>query len=92
MFLLFSLGGLLWTVIIGLIIGIIAKAIMPGRDGGGFIVTALLGIAGSVVGGFLDNFVPWRAGGITQFVFAIVGALIVLWVYRMISAQKTASY
>ncbi len=92
MFLLFSLGGLIWTLIIGLIVGIIAKAIMPGKDPGGFFITAIIGMVGGIVGGFLDNFIPWHAGGLARFIFAIIGAVLVLWVYRMITAQKSAGY
>ena len=92
MFLLFSLGGLIWTLIIGLIVGIIAKAIMPGKDPGGFFITAIIGMVGGIVGRFLDNFIPWHAGGLARFIFAIIGAVLVLWVYRMITAQKSAGY
>ncbi|MBS1810215.1 MAG: GlsB/YeaQ/YmgE family stress response membrane protein [Acidobacteria bacterium] len=89
MLLLITLGSIIWTIIIGLIVGILAKVIMPGRDGGGFILTVLLGIAGSIVGGLLSNFVPWRVGEFGGFVLAIIGAIIVLAIYRMITGQRS---
>ncbi len=90
MFLGLIIGDLLWTIVIGLAVGIIAKAIMPGRDGGGFIMTVLLGIAGGLVGGFLGGFLPGWEGSFMRFVLAVVGAIVVLWVYRMITGRRTA--
>lgn len=75
---------ILW-IVFGLIVGIVAKFLMPGRDPGGFIVTALLGIVGAVVGGWLGralNF--YRPGEPAGFIMAVVGAIIVLIIYRMI--------
>ena len=76
--------GILWMIIIGLIAGALAKAIMPGRDPGGIIVTILLGIAGSLVGGFLFG------GGDNQvgLIGSIVGALILLGIYRVIAGRR----
>jgi uncharacterized membrane protein YeaQ/YmgE (transglycosylase-associated protein family) len=80
-------------IIFGLIAGIIAKAIMPGRDPGGAIVTILLGIAGSVVGGFIGRSLFYRAdsepGTIMSMVFAVIGAIILLAGYRMIRGRST---
>jgi uncharacterized membrane protein YeaQ/YmgE (transglycosylase-associated protein family) len=85
--------GILAWIILGLIAGAIAKAIMPGRDPGGFIVTALIGIVGAVVGGFLGNMI-FGIGGVSgidirSILIAIVGALILLWVYRMATRRST---
>ncbi len=79
--------GILSWIIFGLIAGIIAKWIMPGRDGGGLIVTVLLGIIGAVVGGYISTFFGHgRVDGFNfgSFVVAVIGAIVVLWVYRLI--------
>ncbi|MGI8655198.1 MAG: GlsB/YeaQ/YmgE family stress response membrane protein [Pyrinomonadaceae bacterium] len=82
-------------IIFGLIAGAIAKAIMPGRDPGGYIITILLGIAGSIVGGFVGRALFNTNGGagndvfnIPHLIFAIVGALILLGVYRLIAGRR----
>lgn len=79
-------------IVFGLIAGIIAKAIMPGRDPGGAIVTILLGIAGSVIGGFIGRSLFYRAdsepGTIMSMVFAVIGAIILLAGYRMIKGRS----
>jgi uncharacterized membrane protein YeaQ/YmgE (transglycosylase-associated protein family) len=76
--------GILAMIIIGLIAGAIAKLIMPGRDPGGIIVTILLGIAGSLLGGFLFHAGNSRAG----ILGSIVGALILLGIYRLIVGRR----
>lgn len=78
--------GILAWIVLGLIAGAIAKAIMPGHDPGGFIVTILIGIVGALLGGFLGNLIFHT--GLTGFslwsiILAIVGALILLWIYRL---------
>ena len=73
----------LWVVLIGLIVGALAKLIMPGRDPGGFIVTILLGIAGSVVGTLIGRGVGWyQEGQSAGFIVSLLGALIILAVYH----------
>lgn len=80
---------MLWAIIIGLIIGAIAKLLMPGRDPGGFIITILLGIAGSLIAGFLGRSLGWYAEGEpASFLASIVGAVILLWLYRMFAARS----
>jgi uncharacterized membrane protein YeaQ/YmgE (transglycosylase-associated protein family) len=75
---------LLWTLIIGLIVGAVAKFIMPGKDPGGFIITVLLGIAGSFVGSFLGRTLGFYSEGQTAgFLMSVVGAVILLAIYRM---------
>ena len=80
---------LLWIIIIGAIVGALAKLIMPGRDGGGIIVTTLLGIGGALVATLLGRLVglydPAQRAG---FVASIIGALIVLFVYRSIVRRR----
>jgi uncharacterized membrane protein YeaQ/YmgE (transglycosylase-associated protein family) len=81
-------GWLSW-ILIGLIAGAIAKAIMPGRDPGGCLLTILLGIAGAVVAGFLGHAIGWyEPGQGAGFIAAIVGAVIILWVYRMAAGRR----
>jgi uncharacterized membrane protein YeaQ/YmgE (transglycosylase-associated protein family) len=75
---------ILWMIIIGLIAGAIAKLIMPGRDPGGVIVTILLGIAGSLIGGLLFGGRDGQVG----LIGSIVGALILLGLYRLIIGRR----
>ena len=75
----------LWMAIIGLVIGAIAKFIMPGKDPGGIIVTMLLGIAGSLLAGWIGRAVGWyREGQGAGFIASIIGAIILLAIYRML--------
>jgi uncharacterized membrane protein YeaQ/YmgE (transglycosylase-associated protein family) len=85
--------GILAWIILGLIAGAIAKAIMPGRDPGGFIVTALIGIVGAVIGGFVGNML-FGIGGVSgvdirSILISVVGALLLLWIYRMAVGRRT---
>jgi uncharacterized membrane protein YeaQ/YmgE (transglycosylase-associated protein family) len=74
---------LLWTALIGLIAGALAKAIMPGRDPGGLIFTMLLGVAGAMLGTFLGRSVGWyRPGEAAGLIAAVVGAVVLLFLYR----------
>ena len=82
--------GILGWIIIGGVAGVIAKLIMPGRDPGGFIVTILLGIAGAVLAGFLGQQVGWYDEGEgAGFFAAIVGAMILLAIYRLVAGRRT---
>jgi uncharacterized membrane protein YeaQ/YmgE (transglycosylase-associated protein family) len=75
---------ILWMLIIGLIAGALAKLIMPGKDPGGVIVTMLLGIAGSVVAGFLGRAIGhYQTGDRPGIIGSIIGAVIILGVYRV---------
>jgi uncharacterized membrane protein YeaQ/YmgE (transglycosylase-associated protein family) len=76
---------IIWTVIIGLIVGVIAKLLMPGRDPGGFIITILLGIAGSFVATFLGRMLGlYGEGASAGFIMSVIGAMLLLLVYRLI--------
>ena len=80
------MGFIAW-IILGLVVGVIAKLIMPGKDPGGFIITILLGIAGAFVGGFIAT--KFGMGSVTGFdirslAIAVVGAFILLAIYRVI--------
>ena len=80
---------LLWTIIIGAVIGVVAKLLTPGRDPGGCIITILLGIAGSFLAGFLGRAMGWYAEGEPAgFIFSVVGAIILLLIYRMVFGRK----
>jgi uncharacterized membrane protein YeaQ/YmgE (transglycosylase-associated protein family) len=71
-------------ILFGLIVGIVAKFLMPGRDPGGFFITILLGIVGSLVGGFLGRLVGWYGDGDpVGFVMAVVGSIVLLAAYRL---------
>lgn len=81
--------GFLWMLIIGLIVGAIAKLLMPGKDPGGFIVTILIGIAGAFVAGLLGQAVGWyREGEPAGFIASVFGAILLLWIYRLIMKKK----
>jgi uncharacterized membrane protein YeaQ/YmgE (transglycosylase-associated protein family) len=76
-------------ILIGALAGAIAKAIMPGRDPGGCIVTILLGIAGAALAGFLGNKIGWyREGEGAGFIAAIIGAILILFIYRLIARRR----
>jgi uncharacterized membrane protein YeaQ/YmgE (transglycosylase-associated protein family) len=82
--------GIIWSIIIGFIAGLIAKFLMPGRDPGGFIITTLLGIIGAVVATYLGQAVGWyRPGEGAGFIGAVVGAVILLAIYRMVVSRRT---
>jgi uncharacterized membrane protein YeaQ/YmgE (transglycosylase-associated protein family) len=83
------MGAIIWTLIIGLIVGGIAKLLMPGRDPGGCIITILLGIAGAFIAGYLGRLVGWyQPGQTTGFIASVIGAMILLLIYRMISGKR----
>lgn len=80
------MGFLSW-IILGLLAGMLAKYIMPGKDGGGLVVTALLGIAGAFVGGWLGSFVGLGSTGefsIGSLITAVIGALALLFIYNAV--------
>ena len=81
--------GILGWILFGLIVGALAKLVMPGRDPGGIIVTMLLGIAGAVLGGFVGRalgfYGPNEAAG---FVMSFVGAIVLLFIYRMFVGRR----
>ena len=76
--------GILGWIIFGLIVGLVAKLLMPGRDPGGFIVTIILGIVGGEGGGFMGRAVGWYGpNDPVGFVMAVIGAIILLLIYRL---------
>ena len=76
---------LLWTLLIGLVEGAVAKFLMPGKDPGGILITMILGITGSIVATYLGRAIGWyQAGQAAGFVMSVVGAILLLIVYRVI--------
>jgi uncharacterized membrane protein YeaQ/YmgE (transglycosylase-associated protein family) len=83
--------GFLWLCLIGLLAGAIAKLLMPGRDPGGILITMLLGIAGSLVAGYLGRALGlYREGQAAGFLMSVLGAILLLVVYRMIRGGRSA--
>jgi uncharacterized membrane protein YeaQ/YmgE (transglycosylase-associated protein family) len=82
---------ILWTIIVGLVVGAVAKLLMPGRDPGGFIITILLGIAGSFLAGWGGQAAGlYRPGEVPGFIMSVLGAIVLLFLYRMIQKRRTA--
>jgi uncharacterized membrane protein YeaQ/YmgE (transglycosylase-associated protein family) len=80
---------ILGWIVFGLIVGAIAKLLMPGRDPGGFIVTILLGIAGALLGGFLGRALGWYGPeDVAGFVMSLIGAIVLLLIYRLVIARR----
>jgi uncharacterized membrane protein YeaQ/YmgE (transglycosylase-associated protein family) len=85
--------GILGWILFGLVAGVIAKLIMPGKDPGGFIVTILLGIAGALLGGFLGRALGFYGEGEgAGMLMAILGAIILLAIYRMAMGRRTVHH
>jgi uncharacterized membrane protein YeaQ/YmgE (transglycosylase-associated protein family) len=83
--------GILGWILFGLVVGIVAKLVMPGKDPGGFIVTILIGIVGALVGGFLGRLLNlYQPGRPAGFIGATLGAILLLWIYRVATRRKTA--
>lgn len=81
---------MLWALIIGLIVGAVAKFIMPGKDPGGIIITMLIGVAGSIAATFLGRMIGlYREGDSAGFIMSVIGALLLLWIYRMVVSRRT---
>ena len=81
---------LLWTLLIGLVVGALAKFITPGRDPGGFIVTSLIGVAGSLVATYAGRALGWYQEGQTAgFIMSVVGAIVLLGLYHLIKPKTS---
>jgi uncharacterized membrane protein YeaQ/YmgE (transglycosylase-associated protein family) len=82
--------GVIGWIIFGLVVGIVAKFLMPGRDPGGFVITALLGIVGALLGGYLGRAIGWyREGDPVGFVVAVLGSIVLLALYRLVVGRRT---
>lgn len=86
-----SISGLIWMMLTGLVIGVIAKLIMPGKDPGGIIVTALIGMAGSLIGTFIGRALFGNPRYEASWAMAIIGSLLLLGLYRVLFGQRKAS-
>jgi uncharacterized membrane protein YeaQ/YmgE (transglycosylase-associated protein family) len=83
---------LLWEAIIGLIIGAVAKFIMPGKDPGGIIITMLIGIAGSLLATFIGSHVGlYKEGQSAGFIMSVLGAILLLAIYRLIRGRSATA-
>jgi uncharacterized membrane protein YeaQ/YmgE (transglycosylase-associated protein family) len=81
--------GILWTILIGFIVGLVAKFLMPGRDPAGFIITVIIGIVGSVIATYLGRFLGfYQVGESAGFIAAVLGAIILLVIYRAVTGRK----
>ena len=82
---------LLWEGLIGLIVGALAKFLMPGKDPGGIFITMAIGIAGSIGATFLGQMMGWyKQGQSAGFIMSVLGAVLILWIYRLIKARTAA--
>ena len=79
---------MLRMILVGLLVGVMAKLLMPGRDPGGVVITILIGIGGSVVAGFLGRFIGWYGdGGPAGFIASVLGAIVLLLVYQAFTGR-----
>jgi uncharacterized membrane protein YeaQ/YmgE (transglycosylase-associated protein family) len=84
------MGALIATLVIGLVIGIVAKLLMPGRDPGGCIITMLVGIAGSFVASYFGQKMGWyEQGQPAGFIASVIGAMLLLLLYRLIAPRRS---
>jgi uncharacterized membrane protein YeaQ/YmgE (transglycosylase-associated protein family) len=80
---------ILWMLIIGLVVGALAKLIMPGRDPGGILITMLIGVAGSFIAGLIGRSLGWyQQGESAGFIASIIGALVLLGIYRLAVGRR----
>lgn len=81
--------GIIWTILIGFIAGLVARALMPGKQAMGFILTAALGIVGSLIATYLGQAMGWyTAGAGAGFIASVVGAIVVLVIYGMVVGRR----
>ncbi|MEJ7686547.1 MAG: GlsB/YeaQ/YmgE family stress response membrane protein [Variovorax sp.] len=79
---------IVWTILIGFVAGLVARAIKPGNDAAGFIVTTLIGIAGSLIATYLGQALGWyTAGEGAGFIASVVGAIVLLFIYSMVKRK-----
>ncbi len=82
---------LLWTALIGIVVGAVAKFIMPGKDPGGIFITMILGIAGAFLGTFIGRLIGhYQEGQSAGFLMSLIGALVILGIYHLIRRSQTA--
>ena len=82
--------GIIWTILIGFIAGVLARALLPGKQAMGFFLTAALGIAGSLLVTYLGQAMGWySAGAGAGFIASVIGAVVVLLIYGMVAGRKS---
>jgi uncharacterized membrane protein YeaQ/YmgE (transglycosylase-associated protein family) len=80
----------LWSLIIGLVVGAVAKLLMPGKDPGGIIITIILGVAGSFIGTFIGRALGlYGEGRSAGFIMSVIGAMVLLFIYRLFKRRPT---
>jgi uncharacterized membrane protein YeaQ/YmgE (transglycosylase-associated protein family) len=80
---------MLWMIFVGLLVGVVAKLLLPGRDPGGVVITILIGIAGSIIAGFIGRSIGWyTAGEPVGFIASILGAIVLLFLYRAVAGKS----
>ena len=80
---------IIWTILIGFIVGIVAKFLMPGRDPAGFFITAIIGVVGSIIATYLGRALGmYQVGEPAGFIASVIGAIILLFIYRMVTGRK----
>ncbi|HYC47408.1 MAG TPA: GlsB/YeaQ/YmgE family stress response membrane protein [Burkholderiales bacterium] len=81
--------GIIWAIVIGFVVGLVAKMLMPGRDPGGFIITILIGIVGSLIATYGGQALGvYEAGEAAGFIGSLLGAIILLVIYRLVRGRK----
>jgi uncharacterized membrane protein YeaQ/YmgE (transglycosylase-associated protein family) len=82
--------GIIWTILIGFVVGVVAKFLMPGRDPAGFIITVVIGIVGSFVASFLGSALGfYHQGESVGFIASVIGAMILLYGYRLVAGRSS---
>ncbi|MGH3797167.1 MAG: GlsB/YeaQ/YmgE family stress response membrane protein [Pseudonocardiaceae bacterium] len=84
---------IIWMILTGLVVGAIAKVIMPGKDPGGIIITILLGIAGAILGSWLGRLLGFNpnTGLLASLIWSVIGAVIILGIYRLVAGRRAVS-
>jgi uncharacterized membrane protein YeaQ/YmgE (transglycosylase-associated protein family) len=85
----FGSDSIIWMLCAGLVIGLIAKLLMPGKDPGGCIITMLLGVAGAFIGTWIGRMVSGNENYTARWIMSIVGAMVLLFLYRMIAGRRS---
>jgi uncharacterized membrane protein YeaQ/YmgE (transglycosylase-associated protein family) len=81
---------LIWEVVIGLVVGLFAKMVMPGKNPGGILAAIIIGIAGSIGATFLGQLIGWyKQGQSAGFIMSVLGAVLILWIYRLFKSKVT---
>lgn len=83
------MGSFIWMILIGLVAGLIARAVKPGADAMGWIATIVLGILGAIVGGFIASMLGLNAnGGFVGLILSVIGAVLLLFIYEIITGKR----